>query len=1607
MTQPADFQRTALITDLAGAVRRRLGETMAGPAQRLAGYYLAGLSADDLAALDGDALFAVVSGLLGFIRQRAAGQAHIRVYDPEPDRHGWTSAHTVVEIVNDDMPFLVDSLSMVLARAGLQTHLLVHPVIAVRRAEDGFLHDVLAVEDQTQGQPESLIHVEIDRLSPDAQADLARQLDDTLEQVRLVVEDWPAMRARIGAVAAGLGRDTEETVENADFLTWLHDDHFTFLGYRHFSLTPSNPPQISTDMGDSLGLMRRDQAHVFDHVLALSEMPPDIRAFLSGRQTLLVTKSALHSTVHRPVHMDVVGVKQVDDQGRVVGLHAFVGLFTSVAYTRTPADIPLLRRKVALVRARTGFIPHGHDAKAMTNILDTYPRDELFQISDDLLYQHALTILHGQERPQVMLLVRRDEFERFVTCLVYLPRDRYDTGLRLGVIHLLEQAWGGHLDTYYTQVSDGPLARLMVVIRTNPGQVPRVDETQLEMRLAEAAKSWGDRMQAALVQAHGEAKGLELARRWCDGFPASYRELYPPLTALGDIARLEAARAGADLGLSFYRPLDAAATEARLKLVHPGTTIALSDILPVLEALGLRAIAEIPHEIRAANHAAPIWIHDFQLVATDGKAIDLAARRVDFEETVLRVWRGEADNDGFNRLVLSAGLSWRQAWVMRAYARYSLQAGSPLSQAYMEQALAANPEQTAALWALFRARFDPSAPAEGWEKADDAAEKSLDQVVNADDDRILRRFLGLIRATLRTNYFQDRLYLSLKLDSRRIDDLPLPRPMVEIFVHSPRMEGIHLRGGKVARGGIRWSDRREDFRTEILGLMKAQMVKNAVIVPVGAKGGFIVRRPAAMGGRDALLAEGIACYQTLIRGLLDVTDNLSDGKVVVPDRVIRHDGDDAYLVVAADKGTASFSDIANALSLERGFWLGDAFASGGSKGYDHKAMGITARGAWEAVKRHFREAGQDCQSSDFTVVGVGDMSGDVFGNAMLCSPHIRLVAAFNHSHIFIDPDPDPDRSFAERERLFKAVKSWPDYDPALISPGGGVFSRAAKSIPVSTEMAALLGISAGHMDPTRLIRILLTLPVDLLFFGGIGTYLKSSKESNAQAGDRANDALRVDGRDVQARIIGEGANLGMTQQGRIEYAQIGAGGGGGRINTDAIDNSAGVDTSDHEVNIKILLDGLVAQGELTPRQREDVLAAMTGEVAALVLTDNYRQTQALTVMQAQGAGMLDSHARFMRMLEKAGRLDRGVEFLPDDEQLAERAVRRQGLTRPELAVLLGYAKLWLHDAILASDLPDDPHLAADLASYFPSPIRTRFPAAISGHRLRREIIATAVTNSIINRAGISFIADMVEKTGRSPAQVARAYLIARDGHGLRAAWAAIENLDGMVPAAVQAGMVVESDRLLDRTTAWVLRSMPADMSIGVAIAQLDPMVAALKTAMAQVLPSGLRTMLAERQATLSAQGVPTDVASHLVGLIVLASSADIGRIAATHQAGMERAAKIYFGVGQRFSLGWLRQAAHALAGASHWQKQAAQAVLDDLYDHQRFITDHVMATMAAHPDDAALAAWEQTHGDWVARTDAVLADIRAAHQVDLAMLSVINRTLRMPDSTHSTLDRCP
>ncbi len=1621
--------RSRLIGQVVQAVGKRLSAAKAKRAEVFVRQFLANVPPADLRGESADNLAGGVLALWDSLQQRTPGKASVRAYNPDPDRDGWESPHSVIEVINDDMPFLVDSVTAEINRNDVEVRLVIHPIVSLRRDAKGKLLEL--VDPKAKAQPkagaaeprgESVMQIQISEQPEKRLAEIAAGIEAVLSDVRASVEDWRTMRERCREVIAELETrppmlPVAEISEGLEFLKWLDDDHFTYLGYREISFHGRGGNAVTKiNKARGLGVLRDPEVRVFDGLRNLGKLPADVRDFMRQPQLLRITKGNRRATVHRAVHLDTIAVKTFDAKGNVTGERLFVGLFTSIAYSRSPSDIPLLRQKVNAAVKLSGFSARSHDGKALMHILETYPRDELFQISVQELCDIAIGVLHLQERQRTALFVRRDPFERFVSCMVYVPRDRYDTSLRRKLQQILAEAYDGHCANFSTQMSDEVLARLHAIIKTKPGKIPNVNLKKLEERLERATRSWADLLEEALVAATGEQFGIRMLRRYERAFPPAFQHNFDATVAVEDIGNIEEAIAADDLSMNLYHRDGAGPEELNFKIYVLDQPVPLSDILPMLENMGLKVIGEVPYDVEVSDRKTPIWIHDFDMVVEGGAAIDLASVRDAFHEAFARVWHGEMEDDGFNKLVLHAGLTAREVIVLRAYCKYLRQARIPFSQDYMEATLARNPDVARNLVDLFLARFDPAREKDSaklCKKIVADIEAQLDQVSNLDEDRIIRRYLNLILSTLRTNFFQpakdggEKIYCSFKFDSRNIEELPQPQPLREIFVYSPGLEGVHLRFGMVARGGLRWSDRPEDFRTEVLGLVKAQQVKNTVIVPVGSKGGFVMKQPPpAEAGREAFLEAGIECYKTFIRGLLDITDNLKRGRIVPPQKVIRYDADDPYLVVAADKGTATFSDIANGVSADYGFWLDDAFASGGSAGYDHKKMGITARGAWESVKRHFRELGKDIQKEDFTCIGCGDMSGDVFGNGMLLSRHILLVGAFNHMHIFVDPTPDPARSWEERDRLFKLPRSaWTDYNPELISKGGGIFERSAKSIKVTPEMKRVFGIAKDSVTPNELIQAMLLAEIELLWFGGIGTYIKAGEESNLDVGDRANDALRVNGKQVGAKVIGEGANLGVTQLGRIEYGEA-----GGRCNTDFIDNSAGVDCSDHEVNIKILLGDVEQAGEMTRKQRNKLLEKMTEEVGKQCLRDNYLQSQAITVTHQLGGHLLDRFARFMRSLEKDGQLNRRIEYLPDDEEVLERMKRGEGLTRAEIAVLLSYSKLVLYDDLLKSDLPDDAHFIADLATYFPKPLRTPYAAQIDRHRLKREIVVTVVSNDVVNRVGINFVHEVREKTGMPPEEIVKAYIIAREIFGMRDLWAQIEALDNKVPALLQSRMLVECGRLIERETVWFLREVGIPLDIAGEIGRFGEGVATLVGRIESLLSPADRELLDQHTAQLVEQGAPQALARRIASLPMLAPVCDVVRIAATLKLPVEKVAEAYFTIGDRFGFDWLRRSAGSLPTDTAWDKLAVSAIIDDFYGHQSELTTRVLNGSGAGKGagkasgkrggkdgaatDKIIAEWSAGRAPLVTRTEQLLEELKTSGTPDFAMLAVANRQLK-------------
>ena len=1567
--------------------------------------FFRGVAEEDLRAHRPADLAAAALAHLHFGRRRIGTAVCVDIAPPLNVDAPTASHRALLRVVAPDMPFLVDSIGIVFSQMNIAVHLIVHPVLAVRRDARGTLKMVGV--DRRDAHLESWQMMEIDRPRDAAAArELEQRVRAALEDVRRAVNDFPAMLERIRAVANELDRaplpvPKSHASEARALLSWMHDGHFVFLGYRYYRLKRGRSRDaLVRDNASGLGILRETSSGKKSR----KPSPPilltgHLRQQARAPELLVLTKANTASTVHRGSYLDYVGVKTFDATGQASGEHRFLGLWTSSAYHKPPAEIPLLRRKLDAVIAHFGLPAQSHDAKSVVNVIETFPRDELFQTPVSELIASVRGVVNLYERRRVRLFVRRDNFERFYSCLVYVPRDRYNTEVRERIERIVRERFGGtHVETQ-VQISDSMLARLHMLVHTPQGARSVENIPAIEAEIAAAAATWEDRLQQALISRGVERSAVELAARYAKTFPPAYRADVEPAQALDDIADLEALAANPSVPQFNLRARASEnSTEKRsdhlsLRILRADEPISISDILPMLENFGLRVLAEHPYQVTTAERA--VWIQDFELEARDLKRADIAALEPLFKEAFLAAWRGDVENDGFNRLLLCASLSARDIVVVRAYCRYLLQTGIPFSQAYMERVLVAQAPITGALVRLFQTQFalTNKARESAAERIAKGILRALDKVASLDEDRILRSYLTVIRATLRTNYYQSttgsadgtpKSWVSFKLDPHAIPDLPLPRPKYEIFVYSPRVEGVHLRMGDVARGGIRWSDRREDFRTEVLGLMKAQHVKNTVIVPVGAKGGFYPKRLPAGGSRDDVQKEVVASYQTFIRGLLDVTDNIVNGKVVVRPGIVRRDGDDAYLVVAADKGTATFSDIANAISIEYGHWLGDAFASGGSAGYDHKGMAITARGAWECVKRHFREFGVDIQSQQFSCAGVGDMSGDVFGNGMLLSKQTRLVAAFDHRHIFIDPNPQTTASFRERERLFKLLRSsWDDYSRKLISRGGGVWPRSAKSIPLSPETQKLLDLAMPAATPVEVMRAILRMRVDLLWNGGIGTYVKATDESHAEVRDRANDAIRADGREIRAKVIGEGGNLGCSQRGRVEYAQA-----GGRINTDFIDNSAGVNTSDLEVNIKILLSEVERRGKLTRAARNKLLSSMTDEVAGLVLRNNYLQTQALSVLEQRAPERLAEYQSLIRGLERSGNLDRAIEFLPGDDEFLERRKKRLGLTRPELSVVLAYSKIWLSNHLLDSDLPDDPYFASEVQRYFPAPMRKRFSREIPRHRLRREIVATATTNSLVNRMGPVFVARAQEDTEADPAAISRAYTIAREIFSMRSVWADIESLDNSVAADVQYGMFYRASRLLRHTSYWLLREKAQDLHIENTVRELRAGVEQLIDSIDDAIGGDARAQHDATLAGLAASGVPENLARRVARLSLLEPALDIVALARAEKMPVADGARVYFELGVLLGLDWLHGEIDRLAVDGSWQATARTNLRDAAMRAHRDLAHQVLNTRGAKRVGERLERWSAQRADALASWKRTLAEMRAVGSTDFATLTV-------------------
>ncbi len=1569
--------------------------------------YYQRLATEDLAPPSRLAAVAEAHARMG--RSRPQGRALVQVR--EPDRaylDPLTPSGLVVDIVTDDMPYLVDSVTTELNRHQAEIQMIVHPLLRVRRDVTGALRAIIGVcgDDvdtaATDELVESWTHVELapskDRIDPDQ---LAADLRHVLDDVRVVNED----QQRMGEVARRLadGLTAEDGVDEAEYgelLRWLADGNFLFLGYREYDLVPvETGVGLRPVPGSGLGILR----HRRPGQQSLSRLSSQVAARAQDpAERLVLAKANSRSTVYRANYLDYVSVKKHDAAGKVTGEFRFLGLYTHSAHTAPVASIPVLRRKLAYVLASAGLTRDSHDGKDLIEILEDYPREELFEISAEELSPIALGVLRLSERKQTRLFLRRDRYGRYMSCLVYLPRERYTTKVRLRAQGILKAALRGVTLDYSAQVGDSALARLHVVIRGEKGApVPQVDAAALERRLAAAVRSWDEDLVAEATRVLGEERARSLLDLFSAAIPETYKADVTATYAVEDLTTMLKLR---ESGTEFAVRLVEGEERWTLVVYRLGTPITLSDVLPQLQHMGLEVVDEHPYEFAGHSSTGSFWIYEFGLRPPAGLA-SVTVRPI-FEDAVTALWQGQTEDDGFNALVLTAGLTWREVTLLRAVAKYLRQGGTRFSEDYVQRVLRSNAAIARLLVRLFESRFDPAKQDGAAERCEAIAEEirgMLDEVVSLDHDRILRAYLAMIDATLRTNYYQTASRggvdgpptLTLKLDPGNLPELASPRPKFEIFVYSPRLEAVHLRFGRVARGGLRWSDRLEDFRTEVLGLVKAQEVKNAVIVPSGAKGGFVCKRLPDPGDREAYQAEVLACYKTFIASMLDVTDNIEGEAVIPPPEVVRRDGDDTYLVVAADKGTATFSDTANEVAARYGFWLGDAFASGGSEGYDHKKMGITARGAWESVKVHFAALGLNPAADDFTMVGIGDMSGDVFGNGVLLSEHIKLVGAFDHRHVFVDPDPDPAASFAERQRMFDLPRSsWADYDEALISPGGGVWPRAVKSVPVSAQARTALGIDAGvtALSPDALISAILAAPVDLLWNGGIGTYVKASYESHADVGDRSNDAVRVDATRLRCRVIGEGGNLGLTQAARIQYSL-----GGGLVNTDFIDNSAGVDTSDHEVNIKILLADAIRAGEMPAAARHQLLNDMTDDVAGLVLRHNYGQNMALAASRAQAPSLLHVHARYLRKLVRDKRLDPGLDELPGERDIAERRSASAGLTTPEFALLLAHTKISAAEEVLASGLPDDPYLRRVLEAYFPAPLRSAFADRMQAHPLRREIITTAAVNEMIDTSGTTFLFRLIEETGASVPDLTRAWLVAREVFDMTAFWHQVEELEGRVGLAAQITLLLEGRKLTERAARWLLHNRRPPFDLQATVNFFAAGVRTVRAGLPKLLAGRDLATFEERRDSYLVLDVPEELAERVAAMVPTYSAFDIVQVASVTGRSVEEAAEVYFDLADRLQITRLRDRITALPREDRWSTMARAALRDDLYAALASLARDVLgASRSAVPrnPEEQLAAWAAQNEAAVGMATQTLGEIWESERFTFTTLSVALRAIR-------------
>lgn len=1599
------------LQSLSEELQKKFNEQVAQSLDLFIHHYYAAVPEADFEEKDLDDLYYSSFSCWKFIRSKDNDQPKLRVFNPDLEQHGWQSSHTIVEILCEDMPFLVDSARTLLSEMHLNIHTIHSSVFCIKRDEQGKLLEFKPAIEKHNGavgfEREAVIYFEIDKNSDEAELnELTTRLGEVLSEVAQVVSDFDAMQSRILKLIDETNKNKNiqnlERQNCSDFLSWLLDDNFTLLGVEEYSFEQeSEKMQVVHNSGVSLGIARNNTMVVPRR--NIEDLSVGAQRFIQRDSVISFAKGGTVSRVHRPAYPDYISVHLYDEQGQTIGECRVIGLFTSPVYQSNPSDIPIVRDKIKYVLDQAGFEAGGHNQKDILHVMVTYPREGLFLLSKEELLEHATGIMGLQERRVTRLFLREDPYGQFISCLLFMPRDDYNTKIRIKIGELLKKECNSPSVSFSAYFSESVLVRVEYSLQMDEGSCAPAARL-LERKVRSATRTWDDDFHAALIENYGEELGTQYASQYLNALPSSYRDDFSPRGAVVDIKKIAGLKSDGDLAMSFYRSVEESKDILRFKLFRRASQIPLSDVLPILENLGLRVIGERPYEFRD-KEGVVIWVHDFSLIYCLSDSVNIQEVRDIFQEAFSRIWYGDADNDSFNNLVLGTRLNWREIAMLRTYAAYLKQIRFGFGRSSIAETLSKHLEITRAIVSLFNLMFDPSI-ARGDNYLDkveiarsDIFEK-LEGVSNLNEDRILRRYLDLISATLRTNFFQktpegdSKPYLSFKFSPERIPDIPQPCPKFEIFVYSPEFEAVHLRSGAVSRGGLRWSDRLEDYRTEVLGLVKAQQVKNSVIVPLGAKGGFVLKKVPPKASRERVQQIAVRCYRYFMRGMLDITDNLVDQKIVHPADTVVRDESDPYLVVAADKGTATFSDIANGISKDYGFWLGDAFASGGSEGYDHKQMGITAKGAWISVQRHFCEKGLDIQNEDFTVAGVGDMSGDVFGNGMLLSRHIRLQAAFNHRHIFIDPAPDAARSFTERERLFnKPGCSWDAYDENLISEGGGIFSKDLKSIPLSKEIKAFLQVEADQMTPTELVNAILRAPVDLIWNGGIGTYVKSTDENHADVGDKANDSVRINGSQLRCKVFGEGGNLGLTQLGRIEFCL-----NGGACNSDFIDNAGGVDCSDHEVNIKILLDDVVKNGDLTEKQRSELLESMTDDVSRAVLKNNYNQAQALSLAEYQASSRIGEFGRYIDKLVTQGQLDTELEFMPNHEVLAERRANKLGLARPELAILISYCKNILKQELAVSDLSDDPYLAKEVFEAFPKVLVDKFQNKVLEHRLYKELLATQVTNGLVNHMGVTFVHRLNETTGSTSDEISKAYITARDIFGLPKLWAQIESMDFKIASCDQLSWMMEIRSLTRRACRWILRSRRTSLDPQIEVTRFSPLVGVLKNSAADLLQGQRLDRWSTRYHELENQGVPADLSNNIASIPVVYATFSVSDAAQITGKPFSFALAIHFALEERLGLYGFGEEIRNLKIENHWQALARESFMDEFEWQQRALTVSVLQGADDHTIDSvscgkAVDDWMSEHQVLVNRWFLFMAELNRAADKEYAMFSVAIRKL--------------